>query len=445
MNKSDRRNFIKGASIATLYACNAPFLACSRKSIPRKFANANVLSQNVFFPSPNPGVATLGASYYTSTKGANIMSVHKYTSRSDTVDVAYVRFSQDNGNSWSDTTKWATRFEHPNGVGRRHPRGGYADPITNRYLTVWTEGILPNDDPLEGMKQWKLHYSISEDGGETQIVNEQIIHAGEEFDEIHHLPGVTAGKNCVMMGDLGQRPLTRSDGTLLLPVQSSPVGPEGEYKNLGDSYTYTDCLLLLGVWKPDGRLSWTASERLEGDPNRSSRGLIEPTIAELADGSILMVMRGSNDAHHDWPGYKWYSKSRDGGLTWSEAKPWTDTEGNAFYSPSATSQLIPHSDGRLFWIGNISEKNPKGNSPRYPIVLGEVDLDNGLLKRDTVSVIDDRKTDESPYLTLSNFYAREDRENGHLLLHMTRLFAQDFRIDGAIDWTADSLIYRIEV
>ncbi len=65
--------------------------------------------------------------------------------------------------------------------------------------------------------------------------------------------------------------------------------------------------------------------------------------------------------------------------------------------------------------------------------------------RDTVASIDDLQPDESPYLTLSNFYAREDRETGELLLHMTRLFAQDFRVDGNTDWTADSLIYRIDV
>jgi len=387
----------------------------------------------------------MGASYYTTQKGSSLISVHKYMSRSDTVDVAYLRLSEDNGRSWSDTSEWATRFDHPDGTGRRHPRGGYVDPKTGRYLTVWTEGILPNDDPLEGMKQWKLHYSVSEDGGKTQIVNEQIIHEGKEYDATHHMPGITVGKNCLMIGDLGQRPLTRSDGVILLPVQSTPLGPNGEYFNPGKGYTYTDCLLLFGEWKPDGRISWTASERLAGDPNKTTRGLIEPTIAELEDGSILMVMRGSNDAEPDWPGHKWYSKSHDGGRTWSEARPWTYTDGNPFYSPSATSQLIPYSDGRLLWMGNLSKENPRGNSPRYPIVLGEVDRKTGFLIENTVSTIDDRKPDESPYLTLSNFYAREDRETGNLLLHMTRLFAQDFRTDGITDWTADSLTYRIKV
>ncbi len=449
-NNSSRRQFLKTTGPLSLAGIVTPFLSCSRKSGTNRFANslhrrARLLSTDVFISSPKQGTAVFGASYYTKLEGSDLMSVHRYTSRSDTVDVAFVRLSPDNGESWGDTVEWATKFDHPDGTGRRHPRGGYVDPATGKYLTVWTEGVLPSDDPLEGLKQWKLHYSVSEDGGLTRAVDEQIIHEGEAYGAKHHMPGITVGKNCLMIGDLGQRPLTRSDGTIMLPVQSSPVGPDGQYYNPGAGYTYTDCLMLFGKWRSDGRLSWTASERLEGDPNRSTRGLVEPTIAELSDGSILMVMRGSNDVRPDWPGYKWYSKSYDGGMTWTKARPWTYDDGTPFHSPSATSQLIPYSDGRLLWMGNISEENSKGNSPRYPIVIGEVDLKSGQLIRDTVVAIDNRKADESPHLTLSNFYVREERESGHLLLHMTRLFARDFRTDGSTDWTADSLLYRIEV
>jgi len=406
-------------------------------------AKAKVVSREVFVPSPKPGVATHGASYYTSLDSRSLISIHGYESRSDTTDAAFIRFSQDNGRTWSEPTELATRCEHPGGSGRRYTSGGYVDPKTGRYLVLRTEGVLPSDEPLEGMRQWKLGYSVSEDGGKTALVDEQIVHEGPEFDEIHHLPGVTVGKNCVMIGDLGQRPLTRSDGVILVPVQSTPVGPDGEYYNPGAGYTYTDCLLLMGRWKKDGRLAWTASERIVGDPERTTRGLIEPTIAELADGSLLMVMRGSNDARPHLPGYKWVARSHDGGQTWTTPEPWTYADGGIFHSPSSCSQLIAHSDGRLFWMGNLCERNPAGNSPRYPIVLGEVDRATGRLIRDSVSAIDDRQPGESEHLTLSNFYVREDRETGDLILHMTRLFAQDFRREGTIDWTADSLVYRI--
>lgn len=406
---------------------------------------ATVLSIETFLPSPAPGVAAHGGSYYTTPSGGQLMSIHTLMSRSDTADVGYIRWSDDNGRTWSEAEEWPTKYEHPAGTGRRHPRGGYVDPATGRYLTVWTEGVLPTDNPLEGMRHWTLHYSVSEDGGRTQIVNEQIIADGPEYDAIHHLPGVTVGKNCAMMGDLGERPLTRSDGVILLPIQSSPVGPDGEYDNPGSGLTYTDCLLLFGRWRPDGRLAWSASERVVGDPNRTTRGLIEPTIAELDGGRLLMVMRGSNDRHPEWPGYRWRALSDDGGETWSAPEPWTYEDGPPFFSPSSCSQLIPWAAGRLFWMGNISPVNPTGNLPRYPLILGEVDRKSGLLLRHSVSVIDDRRESDHERLTLSNFYAREDRETGHLLLHLTRLFAHGPRPDGKLDWTADALLYRIDV
>ncbi|MBT3601650.1 MAG: exo-alpha-sialidase [Candidatus Latescibacteria bacterium] len=398
---------------------------------------AKVIARTVFVAAPRNGVGVLGGCYTTTLDGQKMVSYHSYTSRSDTVDVAYVRRSSDGGKTWSEAEEWATKFEQPNGTGRRHPRGGYVDPQTGRYISVWTEGVLPNDDPLEGMMQWKLHYLVSEDGGVTDLVNEQIIHVGDEYDAVHHLPGVTVGKNCVMIGDLGQRPLTRSDGVILFPVQSTPTGSDGMYHNPGAGYTYTDCLMLVGTWRDDGRLQWTASERVVGDPTRTTRGLIEPTIAELNDGSILMVMRGSNDARPEWPAHKWVSRSVDGGMSWTDAEPWTYEDGHPFFSPSACSQLIPHSNGKLYWMGNLTPENPQGNRPRYPIVIGEVNLDSGCLMGETVTILDDRQALDSDQVTLSNFYVRED-QNGDLLLYLPRLFS-----GGENDWTTDLMQYRI--
>ena len=403
--------------------------------------SATVLAIEVFVASPGPGVGAHGASYYTERTGGRLIGVHGYQSRSDTVDVAFVRASEDNGRTWSAACEWPTRFDHPGGIGRRHPRGGYVDPVTGRYLTLWTEGVLPTDYPLEGMRQWTLCYAVSEDGGRATPISEQIIAAGPEFDAVHHLPGITRGRNCAMIGDLTCRPLTRGDGVILVPIQSSPVGPDGDYYNPGGSFTYTDSLVLLGYWRADGRLAWHTSARVIGDPERSTRGMIEPTLAELEGGRLLMVLRGSNDQRPALPGYRWQAVSDDGGETWTTPEPWTYDDGTPFFSPSACSQLIPWRDGRLFWLGNITPDNPNGNSPRYPLVLGEVDRRTGRLLRDTLSIIDNRREGDDARLTLSNFYAREDRETGHLLLHLSRYFAHG----NAPDWTADALIYRIAV
>ena len=101
--------------------------------------------------------------------------------------------------------------------------------------------------------------------------------------------------------------------------------------------------------------------------------MVEPTIIELDDGRILCVMRGSNDARPELPGYRWHCFSEDGGHTFGTPVPWSYDTGEAFYSPSSMSQLLRHSDGRIFWFGTICSENPKGNHPRFPLLVGRVD------------------------------------------------------------------------
>jgi hypothetical protein len=94
-------------------------------------------------------------------------------------------------------------------------------------------------------------------------------------------------------------------------------------------------------------------------------------------------------------------------------------------------------------MGNISELNPKGNTPRYPIILGEVDRDNGLLIRESITIIDDRQPGEHERLTLSNFYVREDRTTGDFILHLPRFFVTGDPQKMQEAWTADLMMYRI--
>ena len=151
----------------------------------------------------------------------------------------------------------------------------------------------------------------------------------------------------------------------------------------------------------------------------------------------MLVLRGSNDARPQLPSWRWVSFSEDGGWKWSDPAPWTYDDGQSFYSPSACSQLLPHSSGRLFWLGNINPENPRGNRPRYPFMLGEVDRRSGLLIRRTVKMVDTLQPGEDPLLTLSNFHAREDRQSQEICVHMTRLFAKP---DG---WEGDAMLYHI--
>lgn len=429
-----RRSFVKDLAAGLIASPVAPRDLWAQKELP---VRAPVACE-VFVKSPGKGTAVMAFAYDTHSKGGSLVSIEQRWSRSDTIDVAYYRWSKDNGRTWTNPVQRPTGEKRPNGMLRRHPRGGYVDAGTGRFIEIWNEGILPGDDPLEGMRQWNIYYAVSNDGGRAKREIHQVIHEGTEFNAQHPLPGVFTGKNAVMIGDNPSRPITLKDGSILLPVEITPLGANGRLANPGGGYTYTDAAILHGRWKGN-QLVWRSSERIIGDPERSTRGMDEPTIATLRDGRLISVMRGSNDKKHHLPSYRWISFSSDGGWKWTKPEPWTYTDGEAFYSPSACSQLLQHSSGKLYWLGNINQANPRGNRPRYPFYIAPVDLESGLLKREGLRVVDDRMPGDDELLTLSNFYAREDYESHEILVHMTRLFAFPD------SWVGDALLYHIPV
>ena len=395
------------------------------------------IRRELFAAAPARGVAVMAYAFYTRPDGGEMISIEERWSRSDTVDVAFVRRSSNYGRTWSEPIEVRTGEKRTDGMLRRHPRAGYVDP-GGRYVEFWIEGVLPSDDPLEGLRNWNIYYRVSHDGGRNFGPPRQVVHAGPEFDARHPLPGVWTGKNCVMLGDMPCVAVTAPGRRILLPAQITPLGPGGKLSNPGGGYTYTDAAVLVGTWRGD-QIEWDMSDLVRGDPARSTRGMDEGTLGFLSDGRVLMVLRGSNDRHPEVPGYRWHSISRDGGRRWTAPEPWTYDDGERFFSPSSCSQVVRHSSGRLFWLGNIVPENPRGNRPRYPFVIGEVDARAGLLQLSTVRTIDTLQPGEDPVLSLSNFYAREDRQTHAIAVHMTRLFA------GSGPWSGDAFVYYVPV
>ncbi len=407
----------------------------------------------VFLPTARDGVRIVAEAHYTHPDGVEMVSTHAEQSVSDKSDRGWKRFSKDNGRTWSDAEPFETNRPAEGGTWRRHELPGFVDPRTGELLVMIVQGVLPNDHPLEGMKHWTIRYGLSPDGGRSFYKEEQVVQAGGDYTPEHPFPGVWVGKNSVMLGDTTCVPITLKDsGQILVPVQITPVGPDGEYYNPGGGYTYHDSAVLIGSWKDDGGLSWRMSERVVADARRTTRGVIEPTIAEMPGGRVLMVLRGSNDRKPDLPSFRWYTVSTDGGRTWDTPIPWTFDDGEPLCSPSACSQLIRHSSGRTFWIGNLCEAKAAGNSPRYPLVIGEVHPETLRLVRSTLCTIDDRRDGEPTWTAISNFYAREDRASGEIVIHCSPLgkAPSDKTLtppapDGKFIWTADALVYRVRV
>ncbi|MBT3275264.1 MAG: hypothetical protein HN368_19070 [Spirochaetales bacterium] len=76
----------------------------------------------------------------------------------------------------------------------------------------------------------------------------------------------------------------------------------------------------------------------------------------------------------------------------------------------------------------------------------EADRGSGLLIKDSMEIIDDRVDGINEELTLSNFFVREERESGDILLYLPRLFAQNIKKPGGEgDFTCDLLEYRFSL
>lgn len=395
--------------------------------------------KRVCFASPRDGALAYSNSFYVRAAGVEKRRTRQIETRNDLLDSDEFAYSSDNGRTWSAWQETPSIFKEPRGTRRRFALPGFVDESRDQLVTIVLEGVLPDDDAMDGLKHYFLRYQISNDGGRSSVTDDLIVQDG--YTPEHPFDGVRVGKNAIMIGDLGSRPIRRRDGKILVPAQTTPLGPDGEYANPGGGMSFHESVVLIGTWKDDRKISWTSSQRVRVDPNRSTRGAVEPTIIEAPDGRILMVIRGSNggskDRDHRIASYRWFSISHDGGQTWDDVEPWTYDDGEAFFSPSSCSQLIRHSNGEIYWLGNINPKNSTGNSPRYPLVIGRVDARTLRLIRQSLFVVDDRADGEDPSVTLSNFMAHEDRETKELILHMSRFYQATL--------TGDAYVYRIDV
>ena len=181
---------------------------------------------------------------------------------------------------------------------------------------------------------------------------------------------------------------------------------------------------------------------------KSSRGVNEPTAVMLPSGRILAVFRGSNVMSANWrtriepgtPAHKWFCYSDDGGRTFTDPVPWHFDDREIFYSSATCSTLLrSHKNGKIYWIGNITDHRAFGNDPRYPLVIAEVN-DRGLLVKETLTTIDTRQEGDGEQLQLSNFSILQDRETGLLELYLTKLGQRK-----GFTWWADSWRYFIDV
>jgi sialidase-1 len=226
-----------------------------------------------------------------------------------TVDPQGTRRSQDDGQTWSEARKVCEGLDglrggrEPASASIVQTRGGalvivYLDSTT--YNFSWDDSTnQPKDDCR--LEIWAIR---SLDDGKTWIDRQRILE----------------GYNPNFFGFIQTR-----DGRLVATVPHM----------VRDPGRYVACSLVSG---DDGK-TWKRSNLIDLGGHGHHSGAMEPTVTELGDGRLLMLIR----TH--W-GRFWEALSDDGGLSWRTVRP------SQIESTSAPGFLLKLHSGRLALVSN---------------------------------------------------------------------------------------------
>jgi len=402
-----------------------------------------VVSKVKVYSAPRIGTSAYESSYYAQKDGLEKIRTRSLDIGDDMFGDKQLAFSTDNGQTWPEQHPVDPPKQVEGGMLREAFCAYFIDPVNGRQLITSLEGVFKTEDSSEGFRVYGLKYRTSADGGRTALAEERAVQRGYTVD--HPFPDIWIGRNCFM--NPGPHSILRMpQGHLVMAICRSVLGPDGDLYSASGSIAWLgwlEVLIIIGQWQDDGKIDWRAGPVVSLTVDKSTLGIFEPTLALLPDGRLLMVMRASNggplDREGKIPSHKWFSVSSDGGFTWTYPEPWRYTNGTKFWSSSSISQFLPHSNGKLYWIGNINETNPNGHQAREKLFIGEVDQKSMMLKQESLFIAAQRGPGEPP-TQLSNFTAHEDRVTHEIILHLPWFVEQNER-----QWGADSWVYRIKV
>ena len=255
---------------------------------------------------------------------------------------------------------------------------------------------------------------------------EPIIVSGDQYDGTHWMPGIWHGKNSGMLCCQG-RAVTARDGRIIAPCFSARLFQNGDIidpdavpeSTSPDGPIVLECSCLLGAHNDAGGIDWTAGEKVSLPKAYSCDGGDEPCVAHLPDDRLFMGIRARTFPHtgQTLPSLHYYAISHDDGLTWETPRPLVYDDDSFAYSPSCfINVLLSNKNGRFYVITNFADRPCVNCDPRHKLYIAEIDCDTFRVKKDTMTIIDQR--DEANNIRFSNWRYFEDRETGDLVLFM---------------------------
>jgi len=403
---------------------------------------------------------------YLKPEGLDCKEVKFTQGRSDYFSGKFQRFSSDNGKTW---TEWEDLKQN----GYSYMYGGdemmyeYSrevyNPVHNHYVSTklarffleghdkaydawWNEGAVRFFDHQHTIIR---NPEDDEPFSDVHLMYEE----GAKFDPENPRNPEYLNNNWGYLN----APIVLKNGDIAVPV-SMPVRKACEKMGLDVNEVFPSspdwCFAVMvarGKYNPEKKeYDFTFSNLVILNDLQSSRGIDEPVLAELENGRIILVMRSSNVSRSVWntriepnsPCFKWYSFSDDGGKTFCQPLIWHFDNREVIYSPATISEFIRSSkNGKLYWIGNITDHTAFGNMPRYPLCIVEIDDTTGQPKKQTFTVIDTRREGESEVVQLSNFYLIEDRETKNIELTLAKVS----QYNAAKTFYGETWLYEIDV
>jgi len=357
-------------------------------------------------PRDGRDVVTGFISYVDSRKPV-LVHCHGWQDYSDAYDDYGYEISADNGITWSARRELFRSSAHSRGKVRYAEPAVFWDGRRARLIVLVDRALYVKD----------AHTAQTR----TEVFERVYDPAAGKWSEERPI-GVAPGRSMAVSFSF---PILTKRGTILVPafwaLEDQPGRNEIDPRSRQPVH---QSITIRGIRAKDGGIRWELGGAIPVDRSVTTRGLGEHTYAQLSDGRIVAVIRGSNAGATDLPGRKWVSFSEDDGLTWTDAEPLRDAQGKALLSGANGSSFIRHKrTGRLFWLGNLCREGETatGNWPRHTLYLVEVQEKPFALRMDRAFIVDRDGPEDSPDLQLSNFRWYEDRETGDIVIYLTRL------------------------
>lgn len=438
-------------------------LTASKPAKKKSFNTEITVTRELYAKAPDKKTSERRSQYYVNGTGLKRVEHRRLQRSSDWADQRYERYSDDNGQTWGEWVdiyseiyekKGDDEINTYHGIETYNPRYGHFVSIGMRRIFFGGHEEAYKEYRSRGNVGFVDHclLAIRSDSCRDRIMELVKYEKGGDYDTHNWRDSAYINNNRAYMGN-GVEVL--DNGEILFPIAANIVSC-CRFLDLDVNEVFPSCpnimkglIVVRGRFNESrGHYDLSFSRPVVISDLKSSRGVLEPDVVMLPSNRIVAVFRGSNVERERWntriepstPAHKWYCYSADGGKTFTDPVPWHFDNREVFYSGSNISRFVRSiKNGKVYWIGNISDHNTYGNHPRYPLVIAEVN-DRGLLIKETLTIIDTRREGDAEKLQLSNFSILQDRETGLIELYLTKLGQRK-----GYTWWADSYRYFIDV